>query len=70
MRHLKNFGLTKKSLDACILPQAKEAVQVIQNFRTFWNLFKKAFGLFLKAKGNFMNKGKIILVDFLCLFRD
>lgn len=30
MRHLKNFGLTKKSLDACILPQAKEAVQYLE----------------------------------------
>ena len=28
MRHLKNFGLSKKMLDGCVLPQALETVQV------------------------------------------
>jgi len=31
LRHLKNFGLARKHLDACILPQAKEVVQHIEN---------------------------------------
>ena len=30
LKQLKNFGLTKKHLDSCILPQAKEAVQYLE----------------------------------------
>ena len=31
LKQLKNFGLTKKHLNSCILPQAKEVVQVCSN---------------------------------------
>ena len=30
LKQLKNFGLTKKHLDSCILPQAKESVQYLE----------------------------------------